>query len=393
MLGILAACVSVSSHQVPLVPPVGHSKPTPTLTLTPQPTVAPTSTSQSTSNSDGVKVTDVIAVVLSFFAIIVSIVTVLYTARYVKTARKDLTLTAYNHAVYGILDLKRTFAEHGGTIFEEQMKRDAEVETRNPHHMSMKHFIPNYMQHNIPTFLAFAGGMWRFSYVYSVMQRWEELGMRKEEREGLEKEMRLWLEHVPGFRDIYKTHTSQLQAHNAEFLSFLKQVYDQQMLLEIVQALVIRKKPRYRVFRCTNCKQMLADGAWHHLLTSGGYFTQVHLCASCEDDFKNNDIVAKMPQAPSDTSQFELTCSQQTQKRLRNIIEIREKEATDVFKAFTCDLCGKELPKVTGYRQGWYVWRKLDDKLVGFHFDNDCYQKLDALCHAPNEQWWQRFFP
>jgi hypothetical protein len=78
------------------------------------------------------------------------------------------------------------------------------------------------MQNNIPAFLAFAGGMWRFSYVYSVMTRWREFGLTKQEHDGLEKEMRLWLEEIPGFYHVYMKHTSQLRAHNKAFLDFLE---------------------------------------------------------------------------------------------------------------------------------------------------------------------------
>jgi hypothetical protein len=129
----------------------------------------------------------------------------------------DLTLTAYAHAVQGILDLKRSFAERP-LIFENQMNLNRQL----------KQYIPEYMQDDIPTFLTFAAGMWRFSYVYSVMKRPDQFGLTPKEVAGLEKEMRLWLEEVPGFYHVYERHTRQIGANNQDFLDFLNdEVYNQ----------------------------------------------------------------------------------------------------------------------------------------------------------------------
>lgn len=134
-----------------------------------------------------------------------------------QTSQKDLSLTAYAYGVQGILDIKRGFADHPET-FEQQMEINRQ----------MKQFIPEYMQDDIPTFLLFAAGMWRFSYVWSVKQRANECGISPQEIEGLEKEMRLWLEEVPGFYHVYAKHTSQIKAHNPDFLRFLEnEVYTQ----------------------------------------------------------------------------------------------------------------------------------------------------------------------
>jgi hypothetical protein len=157
-----------------------------------------------------VELPELISIGAALFTLLGAIVTYWY----VRIARKDLTLTAYDHAVQGILDLKQTFAERP-EIFAEQMRR-------NP---GIRQFIPAYMQDDIPTFLAFAGGMWRFSYVYSVMQRWRKFKLTPKERDGLEKEMELWLVNIPGFYHVYQSHISRLRAHNEDFLKFLEQVY------------------------------------------------------------------------------------------------------------------------------------------------------------------------
>jgi hypothetical protein len=102
----------------------------------------------------------------------------------------------------GILGLKGTFAQHP-EVFEKQVDLNPE----------MRKFIPPYM--DTVTFLTFAGGMWRLSYVFSVWKRGEDLGLTKSECEGLRNEMLLWLQHVPGFYDIYRSHVSVLKVHKS----------------------------------------------------------------------------------------------------------------------------------------------------------------------------------
>src|SRR5262249_19876035 len=106
-----------------------------------------------------------------------------------RVAKKDLTLTAYNHALQGIIGLKEMFAEDEDKTFEKQLDR-------NP---AVRNFIPSYMQNDIPAFLRFSSDFWRFSYVYSVMERGSTLGLTEEERQGLRGEMLIWLQDIPGF--------------------------------------------------------------------------------------------------------------------------------------------------------------------------------------------------
>ncbi len=155
------------------------------------------------------------ATVIAVTGIVVAIAAFVTSIWVAVTARRDLTLTAYANAIQGgILDLKRIFAEHPD-IFYEQM-------AMNPIIGSM---IPDYMREDIPTFLAFAGGMWRLSYVYSVMSRGKQVGLKDEECKGLQGEMELWLTGLPGFYDVYLTHTSQLEAHNPAFKTYLDKLY------------------------------------------------------------------------------------------------------------------------------------------------------------------------
>ncbi len=104
---------------------------------------------------------------LAIISVVIALFALLYSIRYTLLVKRDLTLTAYAEAVKGILEIKQNFADHH-EIFEKQIERNADI----------KQFIPDYMQHDIPAFLAFAGGMWRFSYVYSVMNdgnNWDSL--------------------------------------------------------------------------------------------------------------------------------------------------------------------------------------------------------------------------
>ncbi len=129
----------------------------------------------------------------------------------VQLTERDISLTAYSNAIQGLLGLKESFAEMP-EFFKEQIRLGGNEEA-----------IPESMRATPETFLLFAGGMWRFSYVFSIMSRWESLGLTPNERDGLKDEIVLWMHGLPGFFEVYKTHTSKLRAHNREFLDFLEQ--------------------------------------------------------------------------------------------------------------------------------------------------------------------------
>lgn len=160
---------------------------------------------------------DVILVVITFFSVVVAIVStaIAYAQKKASTTverltQRDLSLTAYSNAVQGLLDLKKSFAENP-EIFREQIRaRDIEDA------------IPPSMRDSPATFLLYAGGMWKLSYVYSITRRWEELGLTEREKEGLKDEIKLWLTGLPGFYEVYQTHTRVFRAHNEDFLDFLE---------------------------------------------------------------------------------------------------------------------------------------------------------------------------
>ncbi|MFL5626735.1 MAG: hypothetical protein ACJ788_14215 [Ktedonobacteraceae bacterium] len=153
----------------------------------------------------------VISISVAFVSVLISFGVLVATMRYTSLAKKDLTFTAYAQAVQAILTLKRTFAEKPGTF-------EAEI-NKNP---TLGSFKPKNM--NVSDFLMFTSGFWQFSYVHSVMRRWKELGLTKNERDGLEKEMLIWLHEVPGFREVYDTLIRHGYNHNADFLEYLAQV-------------------------------------------------------------------------------------------------------------------------------------------------------------------------
>jgi hypothetical protein len=166
---------------------------------------------------------DMLSTIAALAGVVIAVGALIISVRVATVSQKDLTLTAYANAIQGgILDLKRIFSEQPH-IFEKQMELNSDI----PEH------IPDYMRNDIPTFLAFSGGMWRLSYMFSVWKRGEELGLSSGECEGLEKEMLLWLQHVPGFFDVYRTHTSAFRAHNPRFLEFLEEeVYNSEFLAQ-----------------------------------------------------------------------------------------------------------------------------------------------------------------
>ncbi len=157
-------------------------------------------------------ITAIVGLALAIMAIGISIWVAL-------VAKNNLTLAAYSAAIQGgILNLKSTFAEDP-EIFERQIGRNSDIAG----------LIPEYMIKEIPEFLAFAGGMWRFSYVFSVIRRRRSLGLSVSQYIGLRNEMELWLENIPGFYDVYRSHTSKLRAHDPAFLSYLEsEVYTQE---------------------------------------------------------------------------------------------------------------------------------------------------------------------
>jgi len=149
---------------------------------------------------------------VAIVAIGISVWVALVSKRDMIVNASSLTLSAYSAAIQGgILNLKGAFTDRP-EIFTQQVQLNPDIEQ----------LIPDYMRSDIPAFLAFAGGMWRLSYVHSVISRHDELGLRPEEYFGLKREMKLWLTDVPGFYDVYRTHTSQLGVHNLDFLNYLR---------------------------------------------------------------------------------------------------------------------------------------------------------------------------
>jgi hypothetical protein len=152
----------------------------------------------------------VIAAVSFIVSLIAVAVSFLVARRQNALSAKDLTLTAYSTAVQGILGLKDIFRQDY-QLFDDQMRIGG-----------IEAYIPSGMDSR--TFLTFTNGFWRFSYVFSVATR-KDLGLTKDEREGLEKEMRIWLQAIPGFKEVYTSFIKVAKNHNPEFLRYLDKIY------------------------------------------------------------------------------------------------------------------------------------------------------------------------
>jgi hypothetical protein len=148
----------------------------------------------------------------ALFSLVAITVSFLVARRQNELATKDLTLTAYSHAVQEILNMKDMFAERH-EVFQKQVDLTPKLQVLIPDDMDSL------------TFLTLTSNFWRFSYIYSVMVRWKELGLTRAERQALEGEMRAWLENVPGFRQVYKSFVVKANHHNPEFMDWLKKVY------------------------------------------------------------------------------------------------------------------------------------------------------------------------
>jgi hypothetical protein len=157
-----------------------------------------------------------VPVLISVMAIMISFWAAWIAAIQRRNTEKEMALRAYETAIRGILDLKKSFADHP-EVFDRQLSLEPK----------MRDLIPSYMDPT--TFLLFAGGMWRMSFVYTAWKRGEQMGVGKDELDAIEGEMKLWLQDVPGFYDVYVQHTEVLDVHNEDFLTYLKEeVYNKE---------------------------------------------------------------------------------------------------------------------------------------------------------------------
>lgn len=139
---------------------------------------------------------------------------------------------------------------------------------------------------------------------------------------------------------------------------------EQKLLLEVVERWNPNPKPEYRGFRCANCqKYNLQDGAWHHLLSSGGFLNPVHFCDECEAKFNASNLQLTSPKTEVDIRNFS-----QIPENLRQIVSLRPKNSKVVKKQIECDNCGKPL------QEAYHVWFNMDETLVEMHFDKDCWR-------------------
>lgn len=153
---------------------------------------------------------------------------------------------------------------------------------------------------------------------------------------------------------------------------------EQNLLLEIVHSWNISPTPEYRSFRCAVCQEYKNE-AWHHWLRSGGYLVPVHLCNdTCEPAFRSGSLLlASVPPAtpPTLTNPY----SPKAMGTFDELIEEWNSLAAPVLRAFTCDLCEKELDvdSEDSKRKGYHVWYKTkSNDYAELHFHRQCFTNL-----------------
>jgi hypothetical protein len=151
---------------------------------------------------------DLAALVAASVSAAAAIVLAAFTLPLAMYAKRTLALEAYSRAVDSLVGIKSRFAERP-TEFHRQMVLLGEEAAMSG--------MP------AEVFLDYASALWRFSYIYSLMTD-TKLKLTKDEREGLDRELRLWL-GLPGFREVFRNHTKHFKAHNPAFLDFLEGFY------------------------------------------------------------------------------------------------------------------------------------------------------------------------
>ena len=156
---------------------------------------------------------------------------------------------------------------------------------------------------------------------------------------------------------------------------------EQEVLLSIVKTWNISEAPEYRGFRCANCQQYKNE-AWYHWVNSDNFLLPIHLCDdTCELLLENNALqihTAKQHETERETFGKKYPYSSESIETFQKIISSWNKTEERVLKAFTCDLCNKELDidSSDGVRKGWHVWWSNNGILTELHFHNNCASPL-----------------
>ncbi len=162
----------------------------------------------------------------------------------------------------------------------------------------------------------------------------------------------------------------------------MHQTTEQSLLLDIVLTWKISEIPEYRGFRCANCQQYKNE-AWYHWVGTGEYKLPIHLCNdTCENAFREKTIhIDQKKKQVVDRASFGkiYTFSPVATSKFREIVSSWPEDKNPELKAFTCDLCEKDLEIDTdGVRKGYHVWWKMDDRrtLAELHFHRTCADSL-----------------
>lgn len=158
---------------------------------------------------------------------------------------------------------------------------------------------------------------------------------------------------------------------------------EQSLLIQIVGTWEIKEVPEYRGFRCAYCQEYKNE-AWYHWVNTGGFKLPIHLCNdNCEPKFQNSTLTVDSKKYQAlDKSNFgdSYTFSPKAIQKFQEIVSSWPEYKAPELKAFTCDLCEKdlEIDKSDNVRKGYHVWYKMPDTtLVELHFHRACAQSLE----------------
>lgn len=144
---------------------------------------------------------------------------------------------------------------------------------------------------------------------------------------------------------------------------------NQKVLLRIVQTWDINPNPEYRGFRCANCQRPMRK-AWYHWLITAGYKRPVHFCKECEKKLRSGKIKIEKPIRKVDKPKF-IEFPEDIKSKLQKVVQRWNIRSKPIYKAFTCDNCGKKMSKA------YHIWFIFKHNLVEVHFCRQCKEKTE----------------
>ncbi|MEW6008524.1 MAG: hypothetical protein AB1629_02700 [Candidatus Omnitrophota bacterium] len=151
----------------------------------------------------------------------------------------------------------------------------------------------------------------------------------------------------------------------------------QDNLLKIAKTWHIKRTPKYRAFKCANCRRFL-HRAWHHWLHSGGFRTPIHLCQKCHNNLDitypalNLYPVRELHKKHRNFSngvklkKIKFSFKKEVRKFLIKIISGWDIAESPLYKQFTCDYCKRIIYKT------YHIFFKANSKISEVHLCKYC---------------------